>query len=109
MDWTTLNYSNSAVDKAGDILRIEPTAYNGTPEAFHERFDNAYKVLSNFRAAHAFALNAMQILLRRMSKSVDSGALIAQRLKRVESIFRKLQRFQDMSLARMQDIGGCRA
>ena len=36
-------------------------------------------------------------------------ALVAQRLKRLSSIGAKLGRFRNMNLARMQDVGGCRA
>jgi len=35
--------------------------------------------------------------------------VVAQRFKRFPSILNKLQRYPTMSLARMQDIGGCRA
>lgn len=34
--------------------------------------------------------------------------LVVQRLKRLESITGKIERFPDMSLYRMQDLGGCR-
>jgi len=39
--------------------------------------------LANWRSTHTFPLNTMQMLLRRIAKSVDKTALIAQRLKRV--------------------------
>lgn len=39
----------------------------------------------------------------------DPNALVAQRLKRLESIQAKLMRFETMNLSQMQDIGGCRA
>ena len=40
---------------------------------------------------------------------IGGEALIAQRLKRLSSIDAKLRRFRNMNLARMQDLGGCRA
>ncbi len=54
-------------------------------------------------------MNTFQATLRQKLKAVDSGAIVAQRLKRAPSIILKLQRFEGMALARMQDIGGLRA
>lgn len=72
-------------------------------------FDEALKIINNWRSAHAFPLNAFQIGLRRRVRSVESSALVAQRIKRLSSIQAKLRRLDSMDLARMQDIGGCRA
>jgi len=107
MGWTKLNYSKGQVDKAGAFL-ITPLQGNENAE-YYVALKAAFEVFSNWRSTHAFPLNTLQMLLRRIAKSVDKGALIAQRLKRVESIFNKLRRFPKMNLSRMQDIGGCRA
>lgn len=69
----------------------------------------AYLALANWRACHAYPINTFQALLRKKLKTIDSNALVAQRLKRAPSIILKLQRFPEMNLARMQDIGGLRA
>ncbi len=66
-------------------------------------------IINNWRASHAFPLNALHVTLRGRAKSVDVNALTAQRLKRLSSIEAKLRRFPDMKLTQMQDIGGCRA
>jgi putative GTP pyrophosphokinase len=66
-------------------------------------------VLANWRASHAYPINTFQALLRLKLKSIDKQALVAQRLKRSPSILAKLERFPEMQLARMQDIGGLRA
>ena len=47
--------------------------------------------------------------LRSMVRSEDTDEAIAQRLKRVPRIVRKLHRMQNSMLARLEDIGGCRA
>lgn len=47
--------------------------------------------------------------MRDKLKILEPEALIAQRLKRAESIINKLHRMTSMNLARMQDIGGLRA
>jgi hypothetical protein len=51
----------------------------------------------------------MQVGLRAKARQVDAEALVAQRIKRLSSIEAKLRRFDRMNLARMQDLGGCRA
>ena len=47
--------------------------------------------------------------LRVQSSRIADDWLVAQRLKRVSSIYEKLRRFPKMNLSRMQDIGGARA
>lgn len=47
--------------------------------------------------------------LHNRAKAVDPKAIVAQRLKRLSSIKGKLERFGNMQLARVQDLGGCRA
>lgn len=92
-------YSNKQIDQAGKNL-IDRSIINK---------DNDFAVLSNWRAAHAFPLNTMQIYLRRASYKINIETIVVQRLKKLSSILFKLQRFPKMQLSRMQDIGGCRA
>ena len=66
-------------------------------------------VLANWRACHGYPINTFQALLRLRLKAIDKNAIVAQRMKRAPSIILKLQRFEGMNLARMQDIGGLRA
>lgn len=101
MNWTTLDYSKGQVDAAGKLL----ASGAGTPS----EIDSALDVLNNWRAAHSFPLNTIQMGLRLRARNMYEHALVAQRLKRVPSIVQKLRRFSSMNLSRMQDIGGCRA
>lgn len=102
MVYAKLIYSKGKINKAGQILA------SPSPAATRD-FIWAVEVLTNFRASHLYPINTFQALLRKKLSTIDSGALVAQRLKRTPSIVSKLQRFQDMNLARMQDIGGLRA
>lgn len=96
------HYSKNQINRAGDILV--------TPESFSLKDRQwADDVLANWRACHGYPLNTFQATLRQKLKSVDANAIVAQRLKRAPSIVLKLQRFEGMKLARMQDIGGLRA
>lgn len=92
-----IEYPKTQVKKAGRIF-----AGNSSPEAERE---DALKIINNWRAAHAFPL---QIIYCNVKNKVPFSAIVAQRLKRLESITKKLERFPNMSLSTMQDIGGCR-
>lgn len=95
-------FSKGQVNKAGEIL-ISDGPFNIND------FLWANNVLANWRACHLYPINTFQALLRLKLKSIDQNALVAQRLKRAPSIISKLERFEGMNLARMQDIGGLRA
>ena len=93
--------SKKQVKKAGEALA---NSNSSTSE-----YKKAMQVLSIWRSLHTTPLNTFQTTLRRKVKSLNFySPIIAQRLKRTPSIILKLQRFQDMNLARMQDIGGLR-
>ncbi len=102
MTFVSPQYSRNQVNRAGDVLA-------GRTEFDLDQWVWASAVLANWRASHAYPINTFQALLRLKLKEIDSKALVAQRLKRFPSIVTKLQRFPEMQLARMQDIGGLRA
>lgn len=97
--WKKVIFSRSAIIKAGKNIKKE--------DIEKEEFDNAIKVIDNWRAAHAFPLHVIYIHLRGMAKA-DSSIIVAERLKRLDSILNKLKREPTMSLWMMQDLGGCR-
>lgn len=94
--WETPKYSKSEINKAGSII-ISPSSSKA------ER-DKALIILNNWRAAHAYLLQVICNNLRLR----NPDAIVVQRLKRLDSITGKIERFPDMSLYRMQDLGGCR-
>ncbi len=97
--WITLEYSKTAVRKAGDSLRIL------TSDSISEEQLN---ILSNWRSSHAYPMQCMLTLLRHLTVKVDTTGIVVQRLKRLRSIESKLIKMKTMSLDRMQDIAGCR-
>ena len=101
MAWAVPKYSRGQVNKAGATLV--------DPGALPEKKDWARDVVNNWRAAHEFPLNSLQIRLRRYVSPYGDAAFIAQRLKRLSAIEGKLQRHEKMNLSQMHDIGGCRA
>lgn len=89
--------SKKQVKRAGELLVLDP------------KNREAMQVLSKWRSLHAYPINTFQALLRKhIDKLHLKNATIAQRLKRTPSIIAKIQRFDSMNLARMQDIGGIR-
>lgn len=94
--------TKKAVRRAGVVLRSH--------DASDEDFDAAVKTLSLWRSCFYRPINTFQVLLRKKIKAAGiKNAIVAQRLKRTPSIIAKLERFPDMQLDRMQDIGGVRA
>jgi ppGpp synthetase/RelA/SpoT-type nucleotidyltranferase len=98
-------YSKSMTDKAGIIL-----CKNGVSSTDRNQ---ALEILSNWRAAHSYPMGVFKQRLKRLSHKIDRNSLSAQRLKRVPSIIKKLERRYGgkkatMKLTQMQDIAGCR-
>jgi len=67
------------------------------------------QILSYWRAKHVGSLNYITSILYDEALQIDNNAIVAKRLKRSQSIVRKLRRFNTMKLRNMQDIAGCRA
>jgi len=95
-----LLFTKNQIRKAGDVLA-------GRENTMH--IEEAYDIMNNWRSFHNFPLNTMQMNLRQIARRFSKSPLIAQRLKRSESIINKLRLFPNMPLSNMQDIAGCRA
>jgi len=104
--------SKTQINKAGDYLA---EAVNLSPAEFVTWFDakryrDANKIVSDYRATHARPLGNISQGLRQIVKSeTGEDPIVSQRLKRVPRILRKLSRMGHGGLARLEDIGGCRA
>ena len=94
--WETPKYSKKQIDRAGKII--------ADPTSSEQDKNEALEVLNNWRSSHAYPLQVITSHLRRK----NNDAIVVQRLKRLDSIVGKLERNPDMSLYRMQDLGGCR-
>lgn len=86
--------SKSRVNRAGDAVR----AGAPTPDDI--------SVIEQWRAAHRAVLNTFQAILR--TRLRNTNVTVAQRHKRRNTIFNKLQRIPGMQLSRMDDVAGCR-
>ncbi|WP_213362371.1 RelA/SpoT domain-containing protein [Brachymonas denitrificans] len=86
--------SKKRVTRAGEAIRTG----TATPEDI--------ETIEKWRAAHRGVLNTFQAILRFRTKG--KKITVAQRHKRRNTIFNKLQRHPGMQLARMDDVAGCR-
>jgi RelA/SpoT family protein len=101
MDWVSPQYSRRKVDTAGEIFASDLPEY--------DEFNDALSIINNWRSSHSRPLYTFRLGLRRHAEKVDQNALVAQRIKRLSSIYLKLSLSPNMKLSQMQDIGGCRA
>lgn len=94
LSWIEPRFSNSRIKTAGKRIR-----------------ENNYSledilVLENHRASHTYIMNTFNSNLRRRSRG--QPIVVAQRLKRRNTIFDKLKREPNMQLSTMHDIAGIR-
>jgi ppGpp synthetase/RelA/SpoT-type nucleotidyltranferase len=103
MEFGAPSFSRGRIDKAGDTV-----LQAGEPPSLAD-YTIALGVVDDWRASHSYPLQIIRKNLTNRAKRVSSGAIVAQRLKRLESIVNKLGREPHMKLSQMQDLGGCRA
>lgn len=97
--WKKVEYSRSQIIRAGKIIKKETSTA--------EEVLDAIEIIDNWRAAHAFPLHVIYTHLRGMAAD-HKEIIVAERLKRLDSILNKLKREPTMSLWTMHDLGGCR-
>lgn len=93
-------YTNGQINRAGDVLANS-----------HKKlasYSEALSVVNSWRASHQYPMNTFVSTLHQKTKDKNK-VIIAQRLKRLPTIIRKVKRFPSMKLSRMQDVGGVRA
>lgn len=96
--WVEPIYSKKQINDAGNTIR------NADKDS--DEYKNALRIINNWREAHAYPMQVIYVHLRRMRQ--NKRITVASRLKRRESIEKKLRREEKMELWRMQDLGGCR-
>ncbi len=97
--WKSVEYSTSQIKKVGSIIR--------SADDESEDWLNAIDVTNNWRASHAYPMHIIYTHLRAMANNRED-IIVAERLKRLNSIILKLSREPSMNLWTMQDLGGCR-
>ncbi len=101
---TNKTYSGKQITRAGkEFEHLQDFIDN------EDKFNEVMDALSYWRFCHETPLNKAWNVLKKTVTKHDKDALFAKRLKRFVSIHEKLNRFPNMTLRNMQDIGGCRA
>lgn len=101
MEWARPQYSHQEINRSGKVI--------ANALAHEDEVDRALEIINNWRSSHAYPLAIFQAQLRAKIRRLNLESTIAQRIKRLPSITRKLKLFPKMKLSQMQDIGGCRA
>jgi ppGpp synthetase/RelA/SpoT-type nucleotidyltranferase len=104
MGFVEPQHDDETVDIAGDALTGDADA----TQELEERNLSPLDVINNFRSAHAYPLNTFQPTLRERAGHVCKKPIVAQRIKRLTSIKDKLERYPDLKLSTIQDVGGGR-
>ena len=100
MAWSIPEFKLDKVNAAARQLSEQPFPLVG---------DSALSIINNWRSSHSYPLNTFQITLRNKARKCEREVVVAQRIKRLESIHAKLARQKNMRMTQMQDIAGCRA
>jgi hypothetical protein len=108
---TVQRFSNTAVDKAGAVLREFYEGggiWLGLTGDEVAKVEGAHEVAEWYRAGFTDPLLKSRMGVQSFINTLGLQARIAQRHKRLNRIIQKLVRFPTMRLTAMQDIGGCR-
>lgn len=97
--WKKVEYTRREINDAGKLIASKKLS--------EEERIQCLQIIDNWRAAHAFPMNTFAINLKHQVEGIQD-AVVVQRLKRLDTIVGKLQRYPEMELYRMQDLGGCR-
>lgn len=71
MTWAISKYSKGEVSRAGKVLI--------NPNATYEERTRALDVMSSWRAAHAYPMRALLMMLRQKAALIDPNAVVVQR------------------------------
>jgi ppGpp synthetase/RelA/SpoT-type nucleotidyltranferase len=110
MQYVQPEYSREEVNDAAKALLQADQLSGPITEKWVKEQIHIYRVVNNWRASHQRPLNTFSMTLRNRAKQISGeDIIIAQRVKRLESIKSKLRVQPMMKLSQMQDIAGCRA
>ena len=108
MQYALPRFRPAQINAAGKALTAAPLGRPMTNAEF-EDLVQTYVVVNNWRACHARPLGTFAVTLKNRALKIHKESLVAQRIKRLDSITRKLEIQSTMHLSQMQDIAGCRA
>jgi putative GTP pyrophosphokinase len=99
--------SKGEINRCGELLAN--LSRGGDLPGDPDEVDRAWQVVSDYRAAHGYPLGKVTMGLRSMVNTEGARVVVSQRLKRMPRLISKLARMEKSNLARLEDVGGCRA
>lgn len=93
-----MGFTKGEIDRIGKKIRSESNAVSS----------ESLNALQEYRKSHEDSISKIFNILCKHSKQVKKESIVTFRIKRIDSIIRKLERYPDMRFSRMWDIGGCR-
>ncbi|MFA9210576.1 MAG: hypothetical protein ACEQR5_02025 [Moraxellaceae bacterium] len=96
-----MNLSKSQIGKIGKQIRRDLREGKDVSEEDLSK-------LQEYRVSHLQSLQKVFNALAEISKHHYKGSVTVYRLKRIDTIVRKIERYPTMDLSTMQDIAGCR-
>ncbi len=94
------NYSNGEYKRLSDRIR--------KCDSINNIFEEDLRMLQHLRTTYKEPLAIIFGYLCKISHKINKESICTFRIKRIESIFSKLQRQPQMEVQRMADIAGCR-
>lgn len=95
-------FNRSQIHTLGKRIR---EAYSVNPDTVSEE---DLRLLQDYRTSYKETIAEVFKILHAVGVRVDKKGIITYRIKRLNSIMRKLSRYPDMPLDRLVDIAGCR-
>ena len=100
-------FSKSQIKKTGK--KIKELFQNSSCLDFNLIDKEDLDKIQLYRVSHQRALNITFDFLSNYNKKLNKGNITVYRLKRLDTILRKIIRYKNMQVVNMQDIAGCRA
>ena len=104
LDYPQPEFSRREVTRSGEFLSQRAP---WSPDV-HAEFIRVFRVAYNWRDAHQYPMRRLRYEMAGKIRTLRLQAITAARAKRMQSIRKKLTR-SSITLASIQDLGGCRA
>lgn len=98
--------SKNEINRCGERLGLW---WSGEEQIPADELHRLVNIVWAFRSTFQYPMTKTAVGLRQFVQRESSQVIVAQRLKRLPTIIEKMVRLPGTKLARMEDVGGCRA
>lgn len=106
-DFPISHYSKTQVENAGKALRGD-LVWDGVDRTRQEEIIQIFRIAWDWRNSHAYPMRKLRQELSGKIRRIKTKGITAARMKRMQSIRKKLTRLTT-TLVQIDDLGGCRA